>query len=502
MIIRLSQQAARSLLSRRGSSALRKSYSSSSGNSQTRFTYALTADEKINYGELFEKLRGKKILENANGHSAAVLLATPSFAKVLENANLMGDFARLMAGSADVGKFHVLSAVVDHLAAPIGSLRPLQGVSVLRGHLDDMLPHLWQQQPPKSKDDADAVSTLTFSLGDPSVTLPLARTTFHNNRASTLLLSEFDLTQSHAQLARQTEKHSQFVKVSLDHDLRSLAHLDMWVPLMPLTQPRTVTESFGNIIRGIEVDGTTIPASTELEDIVNALYKQNAQSGVLSGPVGVWAMVTPNPETSGALEEWHKEAPEPISALPDIDDIRDTVKATAQHLKLLHSHGGRLYKILSGGGGWGAKKGLLSLDPQRTHFSLSEEEEMQNFIQSMNGGGFTPEGSQIQFFMSAPVLPNITEPFAPGVAFGVAGDVAVPRDPEPVDGFIGQHFGALSNLAVYLSGQGLPDGKETKLSVPHSRVYGREPEAKMGVLENLAYGLADAGTIVLAGLRH
>lgn len=157
---------------------------------------------------------------------------------------------------------------------------------------------------------------------------------------------------------------------------------------------------------------------------------------------------------------------------------------------------------MSGGGGWGAKKGLLSLDPQRTHFSLSEEEEMQNFIQSMNGGGFTPQGFQIQFFMSAPALPDITEPFSPGVAFGVAGDVAVPRDPEPIDGFIGQHFGALSNSAVYLSGQGLPGGKETKLSVPHSRIYGREPEVRMGLLENLAYGLADAGTIVLAGLRH
>ncbi|KAL6868409.1 hypothetical protein J3F83DRAFT_736961 [Trichoderma novae-zelandiae] len=502
MIIRVSPQAVRSLLPRRGTSAVRRSYSSSSGKSQTRFTYAIPEDRKINYGELLEKLRGRKILDNTDGHNAAVLLATPNFARELENAQLMQDFARLMAGSADVGRFHVLSAVVDHLAAPMGSLRPLQGVSVLRGHLDDMLPYLWHQQPPKSKDDADAVSALTFSLGDPALTLPLARTTFHNNRASTLLLSEFDLTQSTVQLTRQMEKHSQFVKVSVEEDLQSLAHLDMWAPLIPLTQPRTVTESFGNIIRGIEVDGKTIPASTELEDIVNALHKQNSQSGILSGPVGVWAMVTPNPETSSALGEWFEEAPEPISALPDVDDIRDTVKATAQHLQQLYSHGGRLYKILSGGGGWGAKKGLLSLDPQRTHFLLSEEEEMHNFMQSMNGGGFTPTGSQIQFFMSAPVLPNVTEPFTPGVAFGVAGEVAVPREPEPVDGFIGQHFGALSNVAVYLSGQGLPGGKETKLSVPHSRIYGREPGAKMGILENLAYELAEAGTITLAGLKH
>jgi hypothetical protein len=467
-------------------------------------------------------VRGKKILDNPDGHNAAVLLTTPNFAKDLENADLMENFARLMAGSADVGKFHVLSAVIDHIAAPMGSLRPLQGISVLRGHLDHMLPHLWQPLPQKSKDDADSVSALTFSLGDPSVTLPLARTTFHNSRGSTLLTYEFDLTKNAARLVQQSEKHSQFVKVLIDSELESLAHLDMWAPLMPLTQPRTVTESFGNIIRGIEVDGETIPASTELEDIVNKLHKQNASSGVLPGQVGVWAMVTPNPDTSGALEEWLEEAPEPISALPDIDDIRDTVKATTQHLKLLHSHGGRLYKIcmcfsgnvsqgkiyadlgylVSGGGGWGAKKGLLSLDPQRTHFSLSEEEEMQNFIQSMNGGGFTPEGSQIQFFMSAPALPDSTEPFAPGVAFGVAGDVAIPKDPEPVNGFIGQHFGALSNSALYLSGQGLPDGKETKLSVPHSRVFGREPEVKMGALESLAYGLADAGTIVLAGLKH
>ncbi|KAL7798087.1 hypothetical protein V8C37DRAFT_368615 [Trichoderma ceciliae] len=502
MTIGASSQAVRSLLSRRSASVLRRSHSTTSAYSQTRFTYSVPADTKISHGELFEKVRGKKILDNPNRHNAAVLLTTPNFARDVENADVMGDFARLMAGSADVGRFHVLSAVVDHLAAPIASLGPLQGISVLRGHVDDMLPHLWQPLPPKFADDADSVSVLTFSLGDPSVTLPLARTTFHNNRGSTLLTYEYDLTQNAPRLTQQTEKHSQFVRVSLDYDLHSLAHLDMWAPLMPLTQPRTVTESFGNIIRGIEVDGNTIPASTELEDIVNKLHRQNASSGVLSGPVGVWAMVTPSPDTSSALEEWLEEAPEPISALPDVDDIRDKVKATAQHLKLLHSHGGRLYKILSGGGGWGAKKGLLSLDPQQTHFSLSEEEEMQNFIQSMNGGGFTPQGSQIQFFVSAPALPDSTEPSGPGVAFGVAGEAAVPGNPEPMDGFIGQHFGALSNTAIYLSGHGLPGGRETKLSVPHSRVYGREPEVRMGVLENLACGLADAGTIALAGLRH
>lgn len=503
MILRAYSQAGRSSALRRSVSVLRKSYSSISGSSQTRFTYAVLENKKVSYQELFENVRDKKILDNPDGHNAAVILTTPNFARDLENADLMSQFARLMAGSADVGKFHVLSAVVDHLAAPAGSLRSLQGISVLRGHLDHMLPHLWQPLPPRSKDDADSVSALTFSLGDPSVTLPLARTTFHNSRPSTLLTSEFDLTHNAARLTQQAEKYSQFVKVSLDHDIESLAHLDMWAPLMPLTQPRTVTESFGNIIRGIEVDGNTIPASTELEDIVNKLHKQNTSSGVLSGSVGVWAMVTPDRNTSGALEEWLEEAPEPITALPDVDDIRETVKATAQHLKLLHSHGGRLYKILSGGGGWGAKKGLLSLDPQRAHFSLSEEEEMHNFIQSMNGGGFTPKGSQIQFFMSAPVLPeNTTEPFTPGVAFGVTGDVAVPKEAEPVDGFVGQHFGALSNSAIYLSGKGLPGGKETKLSVPHSRVYGREPEVKMGAFETFAYGLADAGTIVLAGLKH
>ncbi|KAL7973830.1 hypothetical protein HDV63DRAFT_400842 [Trichoderma sp. SZMC 28014] len=458
---------------------------------------------QVSYKELFENVRGKKILDNPDGHNAAVILATPSFARDLENAEIMGRFARLMADSADVGKFHVLSAVVDHLAAPAGSLRSHQGISVLRGHLDHMLPHLWQPLSPKSKDDADSVSALTFSLGDPSVTLPLARTTFHNSRPSTLLTSEFDLAHSLPQLTQQAEKHSQFVKVSLDDDIESLAHLDMWAPLMPLTQPRTVTESFGNIIRGIEVDGSTIPASTELEDIVNKLHKQNGPSGVLSGPVGVWAMVTPDRDASSALEEWFEEAPEPLTALPDVEDIRETVKTTTQHLKQLYSHGGRLYKILSGGGGWGAKKGLLSLDPQRAHFSLSEEEEMQNFIQSMNGGGFTPEGSQIQFFMSAPALPEDTaEPFTPGVVFGVSGDVAVPKEADPINGFIGQQFGALSNSAIYLSGQGLPGGKETKLSVPHSRVYGREPEARMGAFESFAFGLADVGTIALAGLKH
>lgn len=284
-------------------------------------------------------------MANPNGHNAAVLLATPGFSKQLEDESFLRGFAKLMSASAEVDQFHVLGAIVDHIAPPVGSYQPFQGITVLRGHLDDTLPHLWQPEPPKSIDDADTVSALTFSLGIPSVTLPLARTTFYNNRNSTLLTSQFDMNRGAPKLVKQTEKHSQRVMLSLNEPPQAMADLGIQAPLVPLTQPRVVMESFGNIIRGIEVDGKLIPASTELEHAVDLLYKHNATTGIMSGPVGVWAVITPQANASSEVNEWLENMPNTLSASQNIEDVKTLVQETALHLRQLYSRGGRLYKI-------------------------------------------------------------------------------------------------------------------------------------------------------------
>lgn len=138
---------------------------------------------------------------------------------------------------------------------------------------------------------------------------------------------------------------------------------------------------------------------------------------------------------------------------------------------------------MSGGGGWGAKKGLLSIDPQRTHFSLSEEEEMARFLQTMGSSGFASPGSQVQFFIPVRASAQKHMATAPlGVVFGVPGDAegtdeaGVPGEAGVPDAgcVVDGHFGALSSRGVFIAGPPNPEtgvADESKLSVPNSRLF-------------------------------
>lgn len=160
---------------------------------------------------------------------------------------------------------------------------------------------------------------------------------------------------------------------------------------------------------------------------------------------------------------------------------------------------------MSGGGGWGAKKGLLSLDPQISHFAFSEEEEMRRFMQTMDNSGFAPTGSTIQFFMSMSRPPPMPSGSPPSFVFGVSGQE--PLDSEVVEdetGFIGGHFGALSNEGIYLSPLEKKESEagnladEMKLSVPHSRAFITNEKEGMSPVASVAAGsVADAGFLAM-----
>ncbi|PNY29421.1 Uncharacterized protein TCAP_00667 [Tolypocladium capitatum] len=477
----------------RSSVARRRLLSSRSGSEQTRFSYFLPAQKEGDRAQLLALLKDSEILPNPRGHNAAVILATPNFIRLLEDSEFVGEFAKLLSGSADIDQFHVLCAVVDQVAPALGEPAALHGISILRGYLDDTLPELWLPSPPRAKEDADSVSALTFDLGNPCITLPLTRTTFHNNRTSTLLTSRFDMRQTFPQLVQRIEKHSQRITILLNQPPRSTADLGLWAPLSPITRSRVVTESFGNIVRGIQVDGKTEPASTELEDAVNTMFRHRSAPETIQGPMGVWAMITPQRDRADL-----ESAPDPTPILQGKPVSRDAIEATAQYLEYSYKSG------VSGGGGWGPKKGLLSIDPQRTHFALSEEEEMGRFMQTMNNSGFAPTGSQIQFFIPAQAPPEDMSCSTPGIVFGVPiGTEPAAQTEVPETGYlVSDHFGALASQGVFVSGPADPETgitDESKLSVPNSRVYVGSGDRKAGGIMGFlrAGGMADAATATL-----
>lgn len=435
---------------------------------------------------------------NTNGHDAAVVLASPGFAKLLADKAFLEDLAVLLSrsengGESAVTQFHLVAAVVDRIHQIALSNRVDEGISILRSHRDILLPKLWDSVAPKERQDADTVSALTFALPESatltqsSVTMPLARTLFQNGKPSTLIASSFDLSGPSPKLLQTAESHTHTVNLPS----RSF---DYWAPLLPLTHAREVTQSFGNIVRGIQVDGETLPASTELEDaIINNLA--GVDLGLPSGePVSVFAVVTPPVSESVSS----KKAPEPAldfekgASIRD-DPVIDQIHDTAEYVQQVLESGGKLFKvckcspcsfdqrssetnafIVSGGGGWGAKKGLLSLDPQTSHFSRPESEELDSLFSADGDDGFAPAGSRIQFFAASPAPPPGDHSDEISV-LGVSGDCSsfVGEDPEFGRSVCGG-FGATSDQSVFVNfktdtAEGASE-ETLKLSVPGSHI--------------------------------
>ena len=287
---------------------------------------------------MLNKLRKHEILRNLHSHNAAVVLVSPGLGKKLDDASFMTELAKLLSDNR-AETFQLLCAVVDSVTPALGDSRLLDGVSVLRGHYDTLLPQLWEEAHTRRKEDEEAVSALTFSLGRPSLTLPLARTTFVNNRPSTLLAFEYNLSGG-ATLEKRIEKQSQHVGVKFSQPPGSVADLGLWAPLLPITRARQITESFGNIVRGVQVNGKSTPASTELEEAVNTMFERRSEAS--PGPMGVWAMITQEASTGSWLGQ---DAPDPSGTLEgraatskDKDSIMDYVQEQVRS-------GGSLYQV-------------------------------------------------------------------------------------------------------------------------------------------------------------
>jgi len=243
---------------------------------------------------------------------AAVILASVDHAPWLEDERFISEFLRLCAfnlpkDGSEPREVSVLAAAVDGLAPRQQYGKPLSGLSVLHGRLDALLPGLWGDSElplQRAVDRQSAISvTLNPLLGDYrplNITVPLANTIFQTGRRTTLLASRWV---SHGEdqpfrLSSVVEKHVQAVVPSL----KSIqAHTSVSIPLVPITRPRRIVASLGNIVRQTEVDDVPSPASRELEAVIPQILEARAttNSAVVPGPLGVWALVAPR-ETAAA----------------------------------------------------------------------------------------------------------------------------------------------------------------------------------------------------------
>ena len=244
--------------------------------------------------------------------------------------------------------------------------------------------------------------------------LPLANTVFQTGTTTTMFLSKWKNTghEPQFQLIAKTNSSHHGIRLS-PRNRRFLLVTTFSTPLIPLTVPRVVEGCMGNIIRRVvDSEGQSVQASSELESVVPRFFRSRGQPAQATV---AWALVVPE----YLKDSVYAKTEHLLAALPTEEDA-DNTKQEDIWERLWRSdppkwnslvsealaEGARLHRVLSGGGGWGKKAGLLSLDPvpanQATESSGGALLEMVNDPEDFEST-LTPvvrSGDSIQFFIS------------------------------------------------------------------------------------------------------
>ena len=338
------------------------------------------------------------------------MFLTPAHIDLLnDSASFIQNTVGTLFDKIEVGqKIDALAAVVDGIPVPETAQFPpedrndyrdltgnpncsgYQGITM--GICDSSLatPDLWSRHGISSDLGArnmDQHSTLSFSftgMNQVSRTLqiPVANTIFQNGMPATLFAQRWirDRTAGGLVCVKQTPLQHQTVHMT-ETSPNTYTESDTYLRtrLRPITRIRTATAAVGNIIRRVEVDGgQERPASQELESIIN----DQIQNGHLDrDKVQVWALLTPPNELSS--------------------DSRSNIRCSLQEEIV---SGARLLKVLSGGGGWGQKQGLLALDPDSHYgFRDSPSYSEESNATMKNGEGFADivkPGDNVKFLIN------------------------------------------------------------------------------------------------------
>ncbi|OTA93788.1 hypothetical protein M434DRAFT_395323 [Hypoxylon sp. CO27-5] len=400
-------------------------------------------------------------------HGAAIF-ASRDFATWLDDESFMSGLLKTLSkpsasGHVSPEDVSVLCAVADGLTPKRLFGEPQAGFSILYGSANNILPGLWDSSDFGSNVDQDREASVSF-LSKPlprdtrplEIALPLANTVFQNGRRSTLFASRWqrDHNGSIARTLMQ-EKRAQTIRPHAN----VAGHAAPILPLLPLTPPRKVVAGLGNIVRQVEVDGSPTPASKELEGLIPKVFDHRSKqdASYSPGPIGVWCWVIP-PQVVASQNLLDLEVFQTESSQSEAELSLNSMSVFSE----LISSGCRLHKILSGGGGWGLKQGLLSLDPETNH-SPPDQDDIEMFIKAFQerdspnpSEGLVTPGSYLMFCIE----PHCTEKevgssqqMIPTTVLGVAPNNDQELNPGGLSDkieVVDDHFGVVSKTGLFL----------------------------------------------------
>ncbi|RYN39197.1 hypothetical protein AA0112_g3711 [Alternaria arborescens] len=246
--------------------------------------------------------------------------------------------------------------------------------------------------------------------------LPLSNTVFQTGMPSTMILSTWKNFGEGQGLILESKRNVSHHGIRLIEQVGHRATLPpvLNVPLIPLTMPRLVEGCMGNIIRGIiGPEGKAMQASSELENVVPRFFRSRGQPAQATV---AWALVIPRElrtviaaRTDELLSSLPMESEDTLSKQEDSWERlwRSNPPLWNTLVSKAITEGARLHRVLSGGGGWGKKAGLLSLDPVPANEAAepSKHDDLPNTINDPEDfeSTLTPvvrDGDSIQFFIS------------------------------------------------------------------------------------------------------
>ncbi|PIB01754.1 hypothetical protein CB0940_01078 [Cercospora beticola] len=473
-------------------------------------TVAAPSSQETSIDEIIAKIepaaRGKPVQVSATP-SLLSLLVSSSFARHALDPNFpLKVLQRFSANPTASKPLDAVVAVVDRLPAPGGPPSGVEGIAYAL--VTDPLQSLLEAQTPLQSSTTKPGS-MSFAMrhGDScrvDAQLPLAQTIFTTGMPSTLLHIRYQFDPLSGQLRKQASQRLESAHISLP-DTLGQGNIKLQAQLLPLTVPRQVVSSMGNIVRKLaapESGSKIISASQELEAAVSSYFasKQKAPEAVQ-----VWALILP-PELgdpraaaealSTALQRLDSKSIEGIWAA---DGSRGLMSSSPRDdlLPTLVS-GARLCRVLSGGGGWGKKAGLLSLDPDSQYstrelrrdqgwdftFDGDSAEEMLASGRKQALGEVTREGESIVFFLVTPsewetgsnadLVDDVRHKEPGDIVFGALPASVESDQTSERTSQVTHHnwrFGALSEggLALTIAKDGTPVTR-TKADIPYARL--------------------------------
>lgn len=441
-------------------------------------------------------------------NSVPLLLVTPKLAHWLDASdgflpqlmqNLYGKAPKtdcLYAVAAVVDKIPCKPKVVGGLDKPSAAetISESEGLSLLL-----VGEHNVQGKPvPPRKfgGPADEETDLLFSIqngegkqsptdGPHRVGLRLANTVFVNGKESTLFGMRWKFDTAENTYTRDHTIDLTSCTVTSSH-FSSKTEPRVTLPLHPLGQRKRVLASMGNILRQISkstdpASNDPIPASSDLEKDLPQYIKEH---NISDHRVSVWALV---------------EKPQAR--------VTDSNLSAQEYLNQSLRQGGKLHRVVSGGGGWGKKQGLLSLDPEICFSGSANPDALAGLEMIFNPSGradldsaalvkslvgddlsllsqVATAGDFIQFFVSTdPSEPHERDAQSVGsnvtFNFGMVSRVEGSHSVDYTSGqgsleFVPNTFGALSEKAIAynqpVAVAGGSSESSTKLDIPGCRV--------------------------------